>query len=325
MKYSMNKEEKDNQTMVAEFILLGFRTLPHLQIIFFVIFLIIYMVTMAGNILIVVVIIVNHSLHKPMFFFLGNFSFLETCYTSTILPRILASFVTDYHRISFNGCFLQFYFFAFLAAAESYLLSIMSYYWYIAICKPLHYITIMKNRSCIQLSLVSWMVGLMAVAVTTFFTSQLTFCGANRIDNLFCDYAPLLILSCSPTEQTEMAVLVLGSACTLPHLLLTMTSYFFIIRTIFGIPSIIGRSKAFSTCSSHLIVMTIFYGTLIIVYLSTDSKLRSLNKVFSVFYTILTPMINPFIYTLRNGQFKKALGKTISKLSLRISLGVQSR
>lgn len=136
---------------------------------------------MNGNILIVVVIIVNRSLHTPMYFFLGNLSVLETCYTSTILPRILISFVTDYHRISFNGCFLQFYFFAFLAGAESYLLSIMSYDRYIAICKPLHYITIMKNRSCIQLSLLSWVIGLMAAAVTTFFTSRLTFCGATQL------------------------------------------------------------------------------------------------------------------------------------------------
>ncbi|XP_029138831.1 olfactory receptor 2AP1-like [Protobothrops mucrosquamatus] len=327
MKHSMAKEEKDNQTMIAEFILLGFRTLPQLQTIFFVIFLIIYMVTMAGNILIVVVIIVNCSLHKPMYFFLGNLSVLETCYTSTILPRILTSFVTDNHRISFSGCFLQFYFFAFLAGAESYLLSIMSYDRYIAICKPLYYITIMKNRSCIQLSLVSWMVGLVAAAVTTFFTSQLTFCGTNKIDHFFCDYAPLLMLSCSPTEQTEMAMLVLGSVCTLPPLFLTMTSYIFIIRTILGIPSTTGGKKAFSTCSSHLVVVTIFYGTLIIVYLlPKDSKLRNLNKEFSVFYTILTPMINPFLYTLRNGEFKKALGKTIGKLALlRISLGIQPR
>ncbi|XP_015746781.2 olfactory receptor 6B1-like [Python bivittatus] len=327
MKHSMAKEEKDNQTMVAEFILLGFKTLPQLQIIFFVIFLIMYMVTMAGNILIVVIILVNPSLYKPMYFFLGNLSVLETCYTSTILPRILASFITDYHGISFSGCFLQFYFFAFLAGAESYLLSVMSYDRYIAICKPLHYVIIMNHRSCIQLSLASWMIGLAAAAVTTFFTSQLTFCGPNKIDHFFCDYAPLLMLSCSQTEQAEMVMLVLGSACTLPPLLLTVTSYVCIIRTILGIPSTTGRSKAFSTCSSHLIVVTVFYGTLIIVYLlPKDRKLRNLNKIFSVFYTILTPMINPFIYSLRNGEFKQALTKSIGKLmSLRISLGIQPR
>ncbi|XP_053118663.1 olfactory receptor 6B1-like [Hemicordylus capensis] len=325
IKISMAKRERDNQTTVTEFVLLGFKTLPDFQIILFVVFLVVYIVTMTGNILIVAVIMSNHHLHKPMYYFLENLSVLETCYTSTILPRMLASFISDYHRISFTGCFLQFYFFAFLAGAESYLLSAMSYDRYVAICKPLHYVTIMNGKLCAQLSVASWITGIVASAFTTFFASQLVFCGPNEIDHFFCDYTPLLMLSCSETQQTEMVMTVLGSACTLPPLLLTLVSYVCIITTILRVPSNTGRSKAFSTCSSHLMVVTIFYGTLIIVYLlpKTDT-LRDLNKVFSVFYTILTPMINPFIYSLRNREFKEALRKSISKfLPLRGTLEIQ--
>ncbi|XP_062994316.1 olfactory receptor 2AP1-like [Elgaria multicarinata webbii] len=321
----MAKRERVNETVVTEFILVGFKTLPEFQNLLFIMFLAIYMVTIAGNILITVVVLADCHLHRPMYYFLGNLSVLETCYTSTILPRILASFITDYHGISFSGCFLQFYFFAFLAGAESYLLSAMSYDRYLAICKPLHYVTLMSRSLCVQLSLASWIIGIVASAFTTFFTSQLKFCGPNEIDHFFCDYTPLLMLSCSDTQQTEMLMSVLGSICTMPPLLLTLASYVSIICTILKIPSNSGRSKAFSTCSSHLIVVTIFYGTLIIVYiLPKPNALKNLTKVFSVFYTILTPMINPFIYSLRNREFKEALTKAIGKLvSLRITQGVQ--
>uniref|UniRef100_A0A670JLU4 Olfactory receptor n=1 Tax=Podarcis muralis TaxID=64176 RepID=A0A670JLU4_PODMU len=337
----MEKREKDNQTTVTEFIILGFKSLPELQTLLFIIFLAIYMVTMVGNLLIAAVVLANHNLHKPMYFFLGNLSVLDTCYTSTILPRILASIINDYHRISFSGCFLQFYFFAFLAGAESYLLSAMSYDRYLAICKPLHYVTLMNNRLCVQLSLASWMTGIVASAFTTFFASQrlcvqlsvapwiigavltaitafcashLNFCGPNEIDHFFCDYTPLLMLSCGETKQAEILMTVVGFAGIMPPLILTLTSYACIINTILKIPSNSGRKKAFSTCSSHLIVVTIFYGTLIIVYMlpNTDT-LRGLNKIFSLCYTILTPMFNPFIYSLRNRDFKQALTKAFRK------------
>ncbi|XP_060111185.1 olfactory receptor 6B1-like [Heteronotia binoei] len=269
---------------------------------------------MTGNILIASVVLTNSHLQKPMYFFLTNLSILETCYTSAILPRILASFISDYHRISFSGCFIQFYFFATLATAESYLLSVMSYDRYVAICKPLYYVTLINNKMCVQLSITSWMIGIVASAFTTFFASQLNYCGPNEIDHFFCDYAPLLRLSYSDTQQTEMVMTILGSVCTLPPLLFTLASYVCIINTILRIPSNCGRSKAFSTCSSHLIVVSIFYGTLITVYiLPKTKKLQDLNKVFSVFYTILTPMINPFIYTLRNREFKEAFRKTMTK------------
>ncbi|XP_044300480.1 olfactory receptor 6B1-like [Varanus komodoensis] len=323
----MGKKERDNQTMVTEFILIGFKTLPEFQKLLFVMFLVIYTVTIAGNILIGTIVLADHHLHKPMYYFLGNLSILETCYTSTIVPRILASCISDYHGITFSGCFLQFYFFAFLAGTESYLLSVMSYDRYLAVCKPLHYITLMNRNLCVQLSLSSWITGIVASAFTTSFISQLKFCGPNEVDHFFCDYTPLLILSCSNTQQTELVMTILGSLCTIPPLLLTLASYVCIISTVWKIPSNSGRSKAFSTCSSHLTVVTLFYGTLIFVYiLPKTSTLRNLNKIFSVFYTILTPMINPFIYSLRNREFKEAFRRVASKLvPLQVTQGVQPR
>ncbi|XP_060111184.1 olfactory receptor 2AP1-like [Heteronotia binoei] len=311
----MAKIDWYNQTRGTEFVLIGFKTFPEQQYLLFGVFFMIYMVTMAGNILITSVVLANPHLHKPMYFFLWNLSFLEICYSSTILPRILASFISDYHGISFSACFIQFYCFSFLAAAESYLLSAMSYDRYVAICQPLHYVTLMNKKRCIQLSFASWMIGIVASVFTTVFPSQLNYCGPNEIDHFFCDYAPLLMLSCSDTWQTEMLMTVLGSACSVPPMLFTLASYVCIITTILRMPSNSGRGKAFSTCSSHLIVVSIFYGSLIIVYVLPKPKaMKDLNKVFSVFYTILTPMINPFIYTLRNREFKEVVRKALNKL-----------
>nr|XP_034990096.1 olfactory receptor 6B1-like [Zootoca vivipara] len=306
----MAKMQKYNQTTVTEFILLEFSSPPEWQTLLFVVFLAIYLVTVAGNLLIAAAVLANHHLHKPMYFFLGNLSVLETCYTSTLLPRLLASLISGYHGISFSGCFLQFYFVGTCACTECYLLSVMSYDRYVAICKPLHYVTIMKSRLCVLLSFAPWILGAVLTVFTTFFASQLNFCGPNVIDHYFCDYSPLLMLSCSETHQTEMLMSVLGSACTMPPMILTFASYVCIISTILKIPSNSGKKKAFSTCSSHLIVVTIFYGTLIIVYIlpKTDT-LKDLYKVFSVFYTILTPMFNPYIYSLRNREFKEILKK----------------
>ncbi|XP_015746895.1 olfactory receptor 6B1-like [Python bivittatus] len=312
----MTKREDSNQTAVTEFMLLGFKIVPELRILLFVVFLAIYMATIAGNILIAVIVLTNHNLHKPMYFFLANLSVLEICYSSVILPRILVSFIRDYHGISFSGCFLQFYLFGSFACFECYLLSTMSYDRYLAICKPFSYAKIMNHRLCVYLSLASWMIGLVASAFTTFLVSHLIFCGPNEIDHFFCDYSPLLNLACSDTYQAETLMSVLGSACTMPALLMTLASYVCIIRTISRILSITGRRKAFSTCSSHLIVVTSFYGTLIIVYmLPKSSRLKNLNKVFSVFYTVLTPMINPFIYSLRNREFKDALRKATNNIA----------
>uniref|UniRef100_A0A452I420 G-protein coupled receptors family 1 profile domain-containing protein n=1 Tax=Gopherus agassizii TaxID=38772 RepID=A0A452I420_9SAUR len=304
----------NNQTYVTEFNLLGFGNLSELQILLFLLFLVIYIVTIGGNILIIVLVVVDRHLHTPMYFFLGNLSCLETCYSSTILPRMLVSLLTEDRTISVSGCITQFYFFVLFVRVECYLLALMSYDRYLAKCKPLHYTGLMKVRICLQLAVVCWMNGFIIVTIVICLMSQLHFCGPNKINHFLCDFTPMIKLSCSDTSLITLVTFILSFLGTLPPFLLTLMSYVFIISTILRIPSTIGRRKAFSTCSSHLIVVTIYYGTLIIVYILPDTDtLRDLNKVFSLFYTVLTPLANPFIYSLRNRDVKETLRKVISK------------
>uniref|UniRef100_A0A8C8RPX5 Olfactory receptor n=1 Tax=Pelusios castaneus TaxID=367368 RepID=A0A8C8RPX5_9SAUR len=298
-----------NQTSITEFVFLEFRTVPELQIFLFLLFLVIYNTTMAGNILIMVLVVIDRHLHTPMYFFLGNLSCLETCYTSTILPKIL---LTRDRTISISGCLTQYYFFGFLAVAECYLLAMMSYDRYLAICKPLHYATRMNSRSCLQLAAGTWISSSLVADITVYLMQQLTFCGPNEIDHFFCDFIPVIKLSCSDTGMMELVTTMLAAVCTLPPFLLTLATYFSIISAILRIPSTTGKRKAFSTCSSHLTVVSIFYGTIMVVYMlpKTDT-LRDLNKVFSIFYTVLTPLVNPLIYSLRNKEVNEALGKVV--------------
>ncbi|XP_074975142.1 olfactory receptor 6N1-like [Caretta caretta] len=277
-------------------------------------FLVIYMATVVGNTLIVVLVVADQHLHSPMFFFLGNLSCVETCYTSAIVPQMLASLLTGDRTISVSGCIIQLYFFGSLVATECCLLTAMSYDRYLAICKPLHYLTLMNIRFSFQLAAGCWLNGFLGITIFVLFLSQLIFCGRNEIDYFYCDALPLIELSCSDTHQVILVDFILACVFTLPPFLLTLTSYMCIIATILRIPSTTGRQKAFSTCSSHLIVVTIFYGTLIIVYmLPKRDTLRDLNKVLSLCYTVLTPLVNPLIYSLRNREVKEALRKAFSK------------
>ncbi|XP_062994346.1 olfactory receptor 6B1-like [Elgaria multicarinata webbii] len=311
------EEEWENQTSVTEFILLGFGDVQELQVLLFLVFLLVYIITMAGNILIIALITVNHQLHTPMYFFLGNLSCLETCYSSNILPKILATFITGGGTISVWGCITQLYVFAALVVTECCLLAVMSYDRYLAICKPLHYSMIMKEKLCFTLVLGSWVNGFLSMFVILYLLSRLTFCGPNEIDHVFCDFTPILRITCSETHVIEWVSLILSSLSTLPPFMFTMNSYIFIISTILKIPSTTGRKKAFSTCSSHLIVVTIFYGTLIIVYVLPKNKLlRTLYKVLSLLYTAFTPLVNPMIYSLRNKEVKEALKKSVQKIDL---------
>ncbi|XP_050774783.1 olfactory receptor 11A1-like [Gopherus flavomarginatus] len=313
----MEKGEGENQTSVTEFILMGFGNLPELQILFSLLFLVIYIATIAANTLIVALVVTDQHLHTPMYFFLGNLSCLEICCNSTILPRMLASFLTGDRTISVTGCILQFYLFGVLVTTECYLLAVMSYDRYLAICKPLHYVTRMNGRFCIQLAGGSWLSSFIVLTILMCLVSQLTFCGPNEIDHFFCDLTPVINLSCSDTSLVTLATLIFSSIDTVPPFLLTLTSYVYIISTILRIPSTSGRQKAFSTCSSHLTVVTIFYGTLMIVYmLPNTGALKAPNKVFSVFYTVLTPLINPLIYSLRNKEVKEALRKFLQKYTV---------
>ncbi|XP_032631449.1 olfactory receptor 5AP2-like [Chelonoidis abingdonii] len=310
----MEKEEGKNETYIIQFILLGFGNHVELQPLLFLLFLLIYIVTMAGNIIIITLVVTDQHLHTPMYFFLGNLSCLETSFTSTILPRVLTSLLTGDRNISVTGCITQFHFLGLFLGVECYLLALMSYDRYLAICKPLHYTGLMNSKICLQLAAVSWMSGFMIITIVTCLMSQLHFCGPNEINHFLCDFTPMIKLSCSDTILITLVTFILSSIYTLPLFLLTLASYICIISTMLRIPSTTGRRKAFSTCSSHLIVVTIYYGTLIIVYMFPDTDtLRDLNKVFSLFYTVLTPLVNPLIYSLRNKEVKMALRKVISK------------
>ncbi|XP_077171378.1 olfactory receptor 5A2-like [Paroedura picta] len=311
----MGKAEQGNQTIVAEFLLLGFGDLGDQQLLLFLLFLVIYTVTMVGNILIVVLVVVDHHLHTPMYFFLINLACLETCYSSTILPVILANlFHGGRGTISFMGCMTQYYFFGFLAVSECYLLAAMSYDRYVAICKPLLYTVLLNNKVCLQLVVGSWVSGSLTINIIIYLMHQLTFCGPSEINHFFCDFNPLLKLSCSDTRTIKLLTFFLAAVCSLPPFLLTLTSYGFIISAIIRIPSTSGRQKAFSTCSSHLIVVSLFYGTVMIVYMLPKTEaLQDLNKVFSLFYTVLTPFINPLIYSLRNREVKVAFRRALTR------------
>uniref|UniRef100_A0A8D2KSZ7 Olfactory receptor n=1 Tax=Varanus komodoensis TaxID=61221 RepID=A0A8D2KSZ7_VARKO len=313
----MKKLEGSNGGNITNFILLSFGDSQELQTLLFMVFLLIYILTMASNLLIVTLVVSDQHLHSPMYFFLGNLSCLETCYSSAILPRILAGFLTKNQRVYVKGCIVQLWAFVFLAVAECYLLAAMSYDRYIAICRPLQYSTLMNFKVCFHLVAASWIGSFIIDTILLMFILQLSFCGHNVIEHFFCDFIPMMNLACSDAGQVKLVSAVLTSISTLPPFILTITSYGYIISAILGIPSITGRQKAFSTCSSHLIVVTIFYGSLTVVYLLQDNnELRELNKVFSVFYTILTPLINPLIYSLRNKEVREALRRVASKCSM---------
>ncbi|XP_030402345.1 olfactory receptor 10C1-like [Gopherus evgoodei] len=311
----MGKGEGRNQTLIMEFILLGFGNVSELQPLLFLVFLVIYVVTVAGNILIVALIVTDQHLHTPMYFFLGNLSFLEICYSSTLLPRLLASLLTGNRAISIKGCILQTYFFGILTATESLLLAAMSYDRYLAICNPLRYAALMNVRICCQLMAGSWISSFLGCTTINIFLFKSKFCDSKEINHFFCDFSPVIKLSCGDTQTVQLLTFIVSALGTLVPCLLVLTSYIRIITTILRIPTTTGRQKAFSTCSSHLIVVIIYYGTLITVYVvPTAENHKVLHKLFSVFYTVLTPMINPVIYSLRNKEVNEALRKTVLKL-----------
>ncbi|XP_054849716.1 olfactory receptor 10A7-like [Eublepharis macularius] len=310
----------ENHSSPTTFILLGFGNLLELRISFFVLFLTIYTLSIVGNLLIILLIAVDQHLHTPMYFFLMNLSVLETCYTSTILPRMLTSFLTGNRSIPILACVMQWFFFAVFSSTECYLLSMMSYDRYLAICKPLHYTSLMNSRLCLQLAATSWISGLLTSTILTCLMLQLTFCGPHEIDHFFCDIYPVLNLACSNLYVVKHAAFVLAFLATVPPFTITVVSYICIILTILRIPSKSSQQKAFSTCSSHLIVVILFFVSLFIVYVIPETDtLKDLHKTFSLFYTVLTPVLNPLIYSLRNREVKEALYRFARKFSNKVT------
>ncbi|NXG15590.1 O11L1 protein, partial [Grallaria varia] len=299
-----------NVTAALEFKLLGFSSNLYHQILLFMVGLVIYILTILGNIIIILVVTLEPQLHSPMFKFLQNLSFLEVCYTTTIVPKMLSNLLAKRKSISFSGCMAQLCCFVFLGATECYLLAVMAYDRFLAICQPLHYGAIMTEESYTRLAMGSWVTGVFTGFLPCLMVSSLHFCSYNLIDHFFCDISPLLKLSCSDTSVTEAVIFILSLLVLSSCFLLTLVSYILIILTILKIPSASGKRVTFSTCSSHLTVVTIYYGAMISMYVRPTYNLSSeLNKAVSVLYTVVTPLLNPVIYSWRNKVFKKALGK----------------
>ncbi|XP_026519103.1 olfactory receptor 1020-like [Terrapene carolina triunguis] len=302
----------ENETSITKFILLGFGNLNEVQILLFVLFLVIYILTVAGNLLMVALVVYDQHLHTPMYFFLGNLSFLETCYTSVISPRLMAGFLVEDRTISFRDCITQLFFFGALASIECFLLAVMAYDRYLAICNPLSYKVMMNFRFCLQLVFASWITGFSGSALVVGMVPQLNFCGPNEINNFFCDMAELLKLSCAKSPLVEMIILVSCSLTALIPFLFIIVSYILILSAIWQIASSAGRQKAFSTCASHLLVVSLYYGTLIIMYMAPSAEQSpGFHKTLSLMYTAVTPMFNPIIYSLRNQEVKGAFGKIV--------------
>ncbi|XP_065421202.1 olfactory receptor 10AG1-like isoform X1 [Chrysemys picta bellii] len=301
-----------NHTTTPGFILLGFSNLTNLQGLLFVVFLVIYMVILLGNGVIVLVTVLDSALQTPMYFFLRNLSFVEICYSSVTLPKMVASCLAEDGSISFTSCAAQMYFFLLLAGTECFLLTAMAYDRYVAICNPLRYTLIVNREICATMVAGSWLVSILLHFGQTYLVFSLPFCGSHEINHFFCDVPPLLELSCVDTYRNKMVIFMAVLLFLIIPFFLIVISYIKIARTILKIPSAQGRRKAFSTCSSHLIVVTLFYGSGMIVYLDPKSKESvDTDKLLSLFYTIVTPMFNPFIYSLRNKEVKAALRKLV--------------
>ncbi|XP_036621791.1 olfactory receptor 5V1-like [Trichosurus vulpecula] len=303
-------KERGNQTGVTEFIFLGFSNHPELQGLFFLIFLVVYLVTLLGNLLILTAIRINPVLHTPMYYFLSNLSFLDICYTSTTVPIMLVNFFREKKTITYEGCLSQLFFLVTFAGSECVLLAAMAYDRFIAICHPLRYPVLMSKRICGYLAAGSWTCGLVSSLTHTGLMATLTLCGPNQISHFLCDIPLLLKLSCSDTSANEVAVYVTSAIFGLSPCLFTAVSYMLIISAILKIQSTQGRKKAFSTCASHLTVVILYYGTINFNYDRPRSG-YSLDMVIlvSVLFCIITPMLNPIIYSLRNKEVKVALRK----------------
>ncbi|KAM9068967.1 olfactory receptor 49-like [Sarcophilus harrisii] len=304
-----------NSTTITEIILQGLTDACEFQMPIFVGLLLTYLTTLLGNLLIIVVTLIDHRLHTPMYYFLRNFAVLEIWFTSIIFPKMLNNILTGNKTISLLGCFLQGFLYFFLGTTEFLLLAVMSFDRYVAICNPLRYATIMSKKICVQLVLSSWVGGFLLIIIPSSITFQQPFCGPNVINHFFCDNFPLLELVCADTSLVELMGFVVANISLLGTLSVTAPCYGHIIYTILRIPSVKERQKAFSTCSSHIIVVSLFYGSCIFMYVrpGKGSEGENLNKVVALFITVVTPMLNPFIYTLRNKQVKLVIREKVSK------------
>ncbi|KAM7238487.1 hypothetical protein CapIbe_010007 [Capra ibex] len=301
---------RGNQSHITEFLLLGLTSDPKQQVWLFASFLVMYLVNVGGNSVIIAAIRGDVRLHTPMYFFLSNLSFVDICFTNVIVPQMLANMQSKSKKVPFTQCLTQMYFFVACAITDSFLLAAMALDRYVAICHPLRYTTTMNPRRCFQLVTASWLVSHLHSLTHTILMAHLSFCGPNTIHHFFCDVQPLLMLSCSDTSVNELLAFTEGSLVIMSPFIFITVSYVYITHAVLRVPSRRGRYKVFSTCGPHLMVVALYYGTAISVYIRPSSTYSvTKDRVVTVIYTVVIPMLNPFIYSLRNRDMKQALRK----------------
>ncbi|NXU47854.1 O1019 protein, partial [Turnix velox] len=310
---------EQNHSSVVDFVLEGLSDQAENKVALFVLLLMVYVVTLLGNTGIILLIRGDPHLHTSMYFFLGSLSIVDICFSSVVAPRTLVNFVVERKTISFLGCMGQAFFYIIFVTTECFLLAVMAYDRYVAICTPLLYSSVMTRRLCMWLVVGCYTGGLLNSTIQMSFIIRLPFCSSNIINHFFCDLPPLLALSCASTYINEMILFSMAGVIELSTISTILVSYTFIIFTILRIHSVQGRQKAFSTCASHLTAVTLLYGTTIFMYLRpTSSYSPSTDKVVSVFYTVVIPMLNPLIYSLRNQEVKDALRRTAERITVRL-------
>uniref|UniRef100_A0A8C5KJU5 Olfactory receptor n=1 Tax=Jaculus jaculus TaxID=51337 RepID=A0A8C5KJU5_JACJA len=309
--------EEANFTLVTEFFLIAFTEHPERALPLFHLFLFIYLFTLLGNAGMIILICLDHRLHTPMYFFLSHLSFMDICYSSVTVPQTMAVLLEHGARISYTRCAAQFFLFTFFGSIDCYLLAFMAYDRYVAVCQPLLYVTIMTQKVRHSFVTGAYIAGLFSALVRTISAFTLSFCGNNEIDFIFCDLPPLLKLTCGDSYTQEMVIIVFAIFVIPACMVMILVSYLFIIVAIMRIPSAGGRAKTFSTCASHIATVSLFFGTLIFMYLRDNSGQASdKDRVVSVLYTTVIPMLNPLIYSLRNQEVKGALRKVFHRVKL---------
>ncbi|XP_075200151.1 olfactory receptor 6B9-like [Anomaloglossus baeobatrachus] len=310
--------QESNLTVVTEFYLLGFQISQYLRIFLFCLFLVVYCFALSGNLLIIALVSTSKNLHTPMYFFISQLSISDILVITDIVPNMLHILLNNGGTITVIDCITQFYFLCASEAFECLLLAVMSYDRYVAICNPLRYTSIMTNGYCAILSIACWVFAFSILLIFIIKTAKLIFCGPNTIDHLFCDIVPLLELACSDTFIIQLEIFIIGFPYVFIPTTIIVISYTYIVVTVLRIPSSSGKKKAFSTCSSHLIVVSIFYWTIFSVYVvPTKGLTLTMSKILSLLYTVFTPFINPIIYSLRNKDISKAIQDTMYRASFR--------
>ncbi|XP_008174430.2 olfactory receptor 6M1-like [Chrysemys picta bellii] len=303
-----------NESRVTEFILMGFPLSRQMEIFLFVLFLMFYLVTLSGNLVIIAITLADYRLRTPMYFFLWNFSFMEIWFTSVTVPKLLSSLLFGSRFISFTSCMVQSFFYFFLVVTEFLLLGVMSFDRYVAICNPLRYTVIMNSHICFVLVFGAWTGAFLYILGPLSAVAEVPYCGPNVVNHFFCDLTPLVKLSCKDTHVLESAIFIMASVLILSSLVVTAVSYMYIITTVLRTPMAQGRQKAFSTCTSHITVVSIIYSTHIFMHVRPiESSSLELNKVVALLTSVVTPSLNPFIYTLRNKQVKQALKEAVAQ------------